>query len=33
MIRMMGPARVTPNTSAGTIMILRFSSGSRVSGT
>ena len=26
-MRMMGPARVTPNTSAGTIMILRFVSG------
>ena len=33
MMRMMGPARVTPNTRAGTIRIFRFSSGSRVIGT
>ena len=33
MIRMMGPARVTPNTSAGTTMILRLAMGSVVSGT
>jgi hypothetical protein len=33
MMRMIGPARVIPKTSAGTIMILRFCSGSVVNGT
>lgn len=33
MIRMMGPARVTPKTRVGTIMILRFAKGSVVRGT
>ena len=32
-MRMIGPARVMPKTKAGTLMILRFSSGSVVNGT